>query len=346
MEVCARAGVDLAKHDAFADSLGTGAKPPLGALINLRKDFPCLERQAAIALCRAVSQGHPGVVAKLIWAKADPCLVVNCDGSEVSAAQTACIVPAPDAFVALRLKPSPAQCLELMDQLCAQPCAGIMAELLKFISAEQLNSGPGGSCVALHRMLAIRRSWPDPMRESFRDEEFVAKIHVETRGSILLLIGHGAHWNPTPALFQQVSRAFALHFPSYVEVIVRQLSWSASSHDEEAAVMLRREKWSRDASVNTINPYRGIRRRGRPPRDGRPSGEGHAAYGPPCPPKPTPCYYYGNRPGGPRRNLTRKRKSSPGWTSEPGPRVILRNRNKPTDPGMPPTGPSDTPTNS
>lgn len=334
MQACARAGVDLTKYNAFADALGTGARPPLGALLTLRKDFPALEHQAAIALCRAIQWENMGVLAKLVWAKADPFLSVQYDGNEWSAAEVACRETTPAALSALHLRPTPEQCMELIGILCSQPCAGILMELLKFTTADQLNTGPQASCVALHRLLSTRRMLPGRGSSSVLNQGFADQLHAETVGSIIALLDHGAHWNPTPAMFEAVSRAFKLHMPGYVEPIVRRLGWSESIRDEEAASMLRTEMQRRIASINVDHPYKGLRRRGRPP------GVSHDLHGPPCPPEPPPRYYYGNNPDGPRRRLTRKRKANPGWINEPAPRVIFRKRKELTDRGLQTAGDS------
>lgn len=131
MERYLRAGADPSFDNAFARALcEMKARPLLRFYRSLKDEFPALQAQAALALTEAVCQKSVQWVALLAWAGADPFMKVPQDlrggwdnieeDYSRTAAQEACWSGNDMLVKVLKLKPTPAQALDLLrDAACA-----------------------------------------------------------------------------------------------------------------------------------------------------------------------------------------------------------------------------------
>jgi hypothetical protein len=139
------------------------ARPLLGFYRQFRAEFPALEDQAALALVEAVKTRQVRWTALLAWAGADPFRPVPNDLSApfpvdpedcTTAAREATWANNLDIMKVLRLKPTPAQALDLLSSVTYRHDSKLFQQLLSVIPREQTNNTPRASSEALESLVS------------------------------------------------------------------------------------------------------------------------------------------------------------------------------------------------
>lgn len=230
MERFLREGGDPSRGNAFARALtDMKARPLLRFYRTFRSEFPCLDDQAALALHEAVDRQQVRWTALLAWAGADPFRPVPWSSedafpvdpeSHTNAAEQAVWRKNPDILKVLKLKPKPADALQLLWDAAHASNLDLFRQLLQPLSREQLNDSPQDSCTVLERLVA--RS-PD---RNIWTRAVSTKGDEENLQCIELLLDAGARWNPKPEDFRYPRRHMVGHEGKYLVRLLRLLLYT------------------------------------------------------------------------------------------------------------------------
>ena len=242
MEQQLRAGTNPNDGNVFAEVLDSKkARPLLGFFRQFRAEFPALEDQAALALAEAVKNQHVRWVALLAWAGADPFRPVpnSLDGPFpidaddcTTAAREAAWINNPEILKVLRLKPTPAQALDLLSSLTYRHDANFFQHLLGVIPQELINNTPRASSTVLENLVS---QYPHRHIITNTPDE---KADTENLQCLELMLNAGAHWNPPPEDLRSARRNLMGHNPRYIVQLLRLLLYTPNSANLESLLQL------------------------------------------------------------------------------------------------------------
>ncbi|MEY4484402.1 MAG: hypothetical protein RL693_1854 [Verrucomicrobiota bacterium] len=227
-------GGDPARNNAFAHALDQfKAKPLVGFYKQLRGEYPALDDQAAFALSKAVSDKTIRWTCLLIWAGADPYRKVpsNWDDGDwedeldyTTAAAEVCWRADDAFFLAMKLKPTKEQALELCSEAASRPSVVKFEALLRGLTADDLNTGDRKSCAALEKLVEHHHwEFTTPFHYSNKDEQRIPCIE--------LLLNRGARWNPPIEELRRGRSALGSHDGLYVVRVLRLLLYTPGAAD-------------------------------------------------------------------------------------------------------------------
>ena len=258
MERFLREGVDPAKENAFARALDEiKARPLLRFYRSMRGEFPELDKQASLALARAVKDRKHRWTALLRWAGADPFMKVpDClydgdwDFGEYGgriAAHEACWSKDLELLKVLALNPTPERLRELLDHSASFPSVPVFRFLLLKAPTGALNAGDPPSCKAVERLVSrefFRFTWSprDPEPES-----------IEATTCLEALLDAGGRWDPSPDEIGSARRSLSRNEPRHIVRVVRLLLYTPGSANRESLAELCRVPSIR-AKIHAADP--------------------------------------------------------------------------------------------
>ena len=242
MERFLRAGGDPSRNNDFASALSyIKARPLLRFYRSFHEEFPALDDQAALALHRAVQKEEVRWTALLAWAGADPFRPVPYNDDETfpvdpenstNAAHAGIWAKNPDILKVLKLKPSAAQAVELLDTAAYNSKVELFRMLVKRLTPEQLNTSPRGSCEPLESLVRRSPHWDYWAHVQKTEGE------AESLQCIELLLDIGAKWNPPPDSLRSIRRSILEHNGRYIVLLIRLLLYTPNSANIQSVLEL------------------------------------------------------------------------------------------------------------
>lgn len=221
-------GGDPSRNNAFAHALDRfKAKPLLGFYKQMRGEYPALDDQAEFALSKAVSDKTIRWTCLLMWAGADPYRKVpsGSDGdwedefNTTTAAAAACWLGDDSFFLAMKLKPTKEQALELCGEAAFKPSVVKFEALLRGLTGDDLNAGERKSCDVLERLVGHHHlEFATPFHYSVKDEQRIQCIE--------LLLNRGARWNPPVEELRRARLGLGSYDGLYVVRVLRLLLYT------------------------------------------------------------------------------------------------------------------------
>jgi len=239
MERFLKAGCDPEAKNAFARGLDeTKARPLLRFLRSHGSARPGLRKQASLALACAAEEQKVRWAAMLVWAGADPLMKVpnslydDWDFSEDdgdTAAEIACRSGNAELVKVLKLKPSGEEARWLLSIAVIRLSPEVLAELLRVVPKNLINSGDSPSCAAIEDFFARE---PRSLWGNYPDSERTAR----SMECLEMLLEAGAQWRPDPDGIKRMRRDFLKTSPRYAVRVIRLLLYVPHAVDRNVVL--------------------------------------------------------------------------------------------------------------
>jgi hypothetical protein len=238
MERFLRLGGNPSHDNAFARALTEiKARPLLRFYRQFRTEYPALDDQAALALSQAVQDGKVRWICLLIWAGADPFRLVPWNLQDAfpvpqedstTPASRAIWQDKPEVLKAIKLRPTPSQAINLLDDAAYRADSELIRTLLEAIPPSEINEPDRCSSRALEKLVqhgAYTSFWSRTVNQ---DQEANALKSIE------LFLDHGARWNPPREDLRYARRGLLEHDGRYIVQVLRLLLYTPDAANLEA----------------------------------------------------------------------------------------------------------------
>lgn len=258
MESFLRIGGDPSRDNAFARALSEiKARPLLRFYRQFRAEYPTLDDQAALALSQAVQDEKIRWICLLIWAGADPFRPVPWNLGDAfpisqeestTAASRAIWQNKPEVLKAMKLRPTPSQARDLLDDAVYRANVDLIRTLLNAIPLNEINDPDRCSSKALENLVrhgSYTSFWSHTVNQ---DQEASAIKAIE------LFLDHGARWNPPLEDLRYARRGLLEHDGRYIVQVLRLLLYTPNAVNVESFLELCRSQTLQAKIAATDHP--------------------------------------------------------------------------------------------